>query len=96
MALFEVCAHCGAVIGGRAFWSFVDPGNRDYYARCPLCGTPSPWRKATREEIDAFRNRARKVQRRAAASPGTRFARAFWTLLMVALVVAMCTGGTED
>ncbi len=58
MAFFEVCSSCGAVIGARAFWSFVDRKNRDYFSRCPVCGTANPWRKATREEIDRFQDRA--------------------------------------
>ena len=58
MALTEVCVNCGAVIGARGFWSFIDRRNREYFSRCPLCGKENPWREATQEEVDAFRARA--------------------------------------
>ena len=58
MAWTEVCIRCGAVIGARAFWTWVDPKSRAYFSRCPLCGQEDPWRKATREDVEAFRERA--------------------------------------
>ena len=58
MALTEVCVNCGAVIGARGFWSFIDRDTREYRARCPLCGQENPWRKATAEEVERFRRRA--------------------------------------
>ena len=92
VALTEVCSNCGAVVGARAFWSFLSPGNRAYFSRCPLCGARHPWRKATPEEVTAFRHRAGSIRRGAAGSRGARFLNAFGLLLFVALVLATCFG----
>ena len=95
MALTEVCSNCGAVIGARAFWSFVSSESRKYLSRCPLCEAPNPWRKATKEEVSAFRDRARKI-RRNSSSLGARFLQAFWTLLFVAIVLTTCIWGEAE
>ena len=58
MAWTEVCVRCGAVVGARAFWSWIDPKSREYLSRCPLCGQEDPWRKATPEDVERFRRRA--------------------------------------
>lgn len=96
MALTEVCSNCGAVIGARAFWSFISSESRKYLSRCPLCEAPNPWRKATKEEVSAFRNRAGKIRRKSSGSPGARFLSAFWTLLFVAIVLTTCIWGEAE